>query len=122
MSDIKTTLISKLKERPDLMAETFAFAPDKIREYAEAGAMEAVMSRITVAESVKYHDRFNYLTKTRIAPGATLPRCGRKVVYTKVMASERINDIKRSGRGEMRSYECPACGGWHLTHKQKIKP
>lgn len=122
MSDTKTTLIRKLKERPDLMAETFAFAPDKIREYAEAGAMEAVMSRITIAESAKYHDRFNYLTKMRVSPPVTLPICGRKVIYTKIMASEKINNIKRSGRGEMRSYECPLCGGWHLTHKEKIKP
>lgn len=47
-----------------------------------------------------------------------------KACYTKRQAREVLNRRTRGRRSvrhnrpkELRMYECPDCGGWHLTHK-----
>lgn len=53
--------------------------------------------------------------------------CGpsRKVRYRSMEAAERVlaailtGKRKRYGHAERRAYECPSCGGWHLTSRDR---
>lgn len=122
MSDLKLILRERLSSRPDLLAPVFEFAPENLREYAEAGAMEAVMSRIDGPDVRKYLDRFTYLAKTRITPKPSKkpPQCGGKNTYlSEEFAKQKASKVWDAGRGKMRVYQCHICKYWHLTHKPK---
>ena len=44
--------------------------------------------------------------------------CERKKRYhTRADAESAIRDCKRHGSRDLHCYQCPYCGGWHLTHK-----
>jgi hypothetical protein len=47
--------------------------------------------------------------------------CGRKVKYTKVEARTAANFRARHGSDPLRCYECPDCGGWHLSRIKGMK-
>ncbi|MBR3318748.1 MAG: hypothetical protein IKG21_13100 [Atopobiaceae bacterium] len=46
--------------------------------------------------------------------------CGRKCRYhSEEMAREVASRrMRQEPRVTLRAYECPYCGGWHLTHRQ----
>lgn len=44
-------------------------------------------------------------------------QCGRKSRYaTKEQAETVARNRMEQGASSLRAYECPYCGGWHLTH------
>lgn len=62
-------------------------------------------------------------TLVRGGPADRYLLCGpsRKVRYRSMESAERVlaqiltGKSKRYGHVERRAYECPSCGGWHLT-------
>lgn len=46
--------------------------------------------------------------------------CNGKIKYDKKGATTMMNFLERKGRKNLRIYDCPLCGGWHLTHKEEI--
>jgi hypothetical protein len=40
---------------------------------------------------------------------------GKRRFASAVLARIALNEAQRAGREEQRRYECPICGGWHLT-------
>ena len=44
--------------------------------------------------------------------------CERKKRYaSRTEAEAAIRDCRRHGSRDLHCYQCPYCGGWHLTHK-----
>lgn len=44
--------------------------------------------------------------------------CERKKCYaSRTEAEAAIRDCRRHGSRDLHCYQCPYCGGWHLTHK-----
>ena len=44
--------------------------------------------------------------------------CERKKRYaSRTGAETAIRDCRRHGSRDLHCYQCPYCGGWHLTHK-----
>ena len=44
--------------------------------------------------------------------------CERKKRYaSRTEAETAIRDCRRHGSRNLHCYQCPYCGGWHLTHK-----
>ena len=44
--------------------------------------------------------------------------CERKKRYaSRTEAETAIHDCRRHGSRDLHCYQCPYCGGWHLTHK-----
>lgn len=44
--------------------------------------------------------------------------CERKKRYaSRAEAEAAIRDCRRHGSRDLHCYQCPYCGGWHLTHK-----
>ena len=44
--------------------------------------------------------------------------CERKKRYaSRTEAETAIRDCRRHGSRDLHCYQCPYCGGWHLTHK-----
>ncbi len=62
-------------------------------------------------------------TKHELKRTAPRRRCGAKVRYPDrlgaVIALSKIHAQDRDGHDERRAYECPTCGGWHLTSMRK---
>lgn len=55
-------------------------------------------------------------------PKAPLTRsCGKVRFATKKHAQTRCNEINNRERRKhlLRIYECPYCGGWHLSHREE---
>lgn len=122
MTDVKPILRERLEKYPELLPKVFEFAPDGLREFAEAGALEAVMARVGVADARKYLDRLVYVAKTRIEPKRSKKpeQCNGKNTYlSEEFANRKANKAWEAGRGKMRVYHCHLCKGWHLTHKPK---
>lgn len=47
---------------------------------------------------------------------------GGKICYDKKDAQQKRNWVERRGRGkDMRIYQCPSCGYWHLTKETRKK-
>jgi len=48
-------------------------------------------------------------------------RCGKKLRFNSKDTALNAA-ITYSTRGPQRAYECPKCGGWHLTSKRAFDP
>ena len=45
--------------------------------------------------------------------------CGRKAAYWNEHQARSVAGVRMAaGAPELRAYECPYCGKWHLTHKE----
>ena len=122
MNDVSSILRERLEKYPELLPKVFAFAPERVRELAEAGHLESVMARLNAAEARKYLDRLVYVAKTRIEPKQSKKpdQCNGKNTYlSEEFANRKANKAWEAGRGKMRVYHCHLCKGWHLTHKPK---
>jgi len=52
---------------------------------------------------------------------APVERCRGKVIFDKRGAETAKNARMDKGAGNLRSYHCEVCNGWHLTHKEYIR-
>lgn len=46
--------------------------------------------------------------------------CGKLRLPTEAAALRALQSCRRAGRNEKRTYRCKACGGWHLTSKERL--
>lgn len=46
--------------------------------------------------------------------------CGKVRLGTEAEALRALRSCQRQCRREKRAYRCKACGGWHLTSKEKF--
>ncbi len=46
-------------------------------------------------------------------------KCQDKNAYDKKSAQTAVNDMHRRGMVNIRTYQCPTCDMWHLTHKRQ---
>ena len=77
-----------------------------------------------LTELTRLNDRVRYLVKHKIVLPSPKPRppdrCGKARYRQEAHAHTVANAVRKEGRGQMRVYACPRCGGWHLTHQPKL--
>lgn len=103
-----------LESYPQLHEEVFRFIEPELR----AIALED-LRLLSAPELTRIADRIKYLSKHRLPePHAPRPRCNGKAIYDERGARAAANMVREAGRGDMRIYACPLCGGHHLTHTE----